>query len=74
MCCELAMLPGVLQSGSGDFRAPTVRVVHLLLVVYVYDSHLDTFKKLPDMPANLPVQIYNACRALRLIEQGMCMA
>jgi len=26
------------------------------------------------MPANLPVQIYNACRALRLIEQGMCMA
>ncbi|DBA92222.1 TPA: hypothetical protein ACH3X1_015929 [Trebouxia sp. C0004] len=62
------------MSASGNFTAPTVRVVHLLLVVYVYDSHLDTFKKLPDMPANLPVQIYNACKALRLIEKGMEVA
>ena len=57
LCLVSTMPPGMLQSGSGDFRAPTVRVVHLLLVVYVYDSHLDTFTKLPDMPANLPVQI-----------------
>ena len=73
-CCASAMLPCMLQSGSGDFRTPTVRVVHLLLVVYVYDLHLDTFKKLPDMPANLPVQIHNACKALRVIEQGTCAA
>ena len=33
LCYLLAMLHGMLQSGCGDFRAPTVRVVHLLLVV-----------------------------------------
>jgi len=58
------------QSGSGDFNAPTTRVISLLLVVYVYDASQNTFKQLPDMPANLPVQIYNARKALHLIEEG----
>ena len=60
----------VLQSGSGDFNAPTIQLIKLLLIMYVYDTHQSNFIQLPDMPASLPVQIYNARKALQLIDQG----
>lgn len=58
------------QSGSGDFTAPTVRLIKVLLIGYVYDGHDNTFRQLPDMPLNLPMQIWNAKKALRMIGEG----
>ena len=46
------------------------RALTVLLVVYVYDTSAGTFKPLPDMPRDLPLQIHNARQALQLIEKG----
>ena len=46
------------------------RILTLLLVVYVYDATADTFRPLPDMPRDLPMQIHNARQALQLIDTG----
>ena len=46
------------------------RTITVLLIVYLYDSAADTFRPLPDMPRDLPLQIYNAQQALHLIETG----
>ena len=46
------------------------RTITVLLLVYLYDSAADTFKPLPGMPRDLPLQIYNAQQALHLIETG----
>lgn len=59
-----------MQAGSGNYRPPLLRLITLLLVVYVYDIDLDTFKQLPDMPPSLPVQLWNAKQALQSIEEG----
>ena len=59
-----------MQGGSGERNAPTLRLIKLLLVVYVYDAEQDTFKPLPGMPAHLPLQIHNATRALQSIAEG----
>ena len=64
-------LGNALQGGSGQLQAqPTLRLISLLLVVYIYDTSRDTFKQLPSMPPHIPLQIYNAAKALELIEEG----
>ena len=47
-----------------------LRTFKLLYTVYVYDEEQDTFKPLPDMPEDLPLQIFNARKALALIDAG----
>ena len=49
---------------------PLQRALTVLLVVYVYDTAAGTFKPLPDMPRDLPLQIHNARQALQLIDKG----
>lgn len=46
------------------------RTITVLLVVYVFDFMADTYKPRPDMPKDLPLQIYNARKALQLIDRG----
>jgi len=46
------------------------RSVQLLLMLYIYDPVADTFVPLPDMPAELPLQIHNAVHALQTIDAG----
>ena len=46
------------------------RTITVLLVVYVFDFMADTYKPRPDMPKDLPLQLYNARKALQLIDQG----
>ena len=60
----------LLQGVSIDHRPPSVRLMTLLLVVYVYDMDQDTFVQLPDMPESLPVQLWNAKKALQSIDEG----
>ena len=60
----------LLQGASSDHRPPSMRLMTLLLVVYVYDMDQDTFTQLPDMPESLPVQLWNAKKALQSIDQG----
>lgn len=60
-----------IQGGNDEIKAPTVRLIKLLLVVYVYDAEDDTFKQLPSMPAHMPLQIHNATKALQSIDEGM---
>lgn len=50
------------------------RVFVLDLSVYVYDTAAETFKHLPDMPADLPNQILRANEALQEINAGKCCA
>ena len=59
-----------MQRKDEEYRPPSLRLITLLLVVYVYDIDQDTFKQLPDMPPSLPVQLWNAKKALQSIEQG----
>lgn len=59
----------VLQHGTDAFGTPILRLMRLLLV-YVYNADQNTFTKLPDMPASMPVSIQNAKLALRLIGEG----
>ena len=47
-----------------------LRTFKLLYTVYVYDEDEDVFKPLPDMPEDLPLQIFNARKALALIDAG----
>lgn len=54
-------------------KAPTkakVKVFKLLLDTYVYSATLGTFVKLPNMPPQLPAQLFSAAKALQEIEQG----
>lgn len=60
-----------LQSDDNSLPAPAMHVIRLLLVVYVHDAATDTFKKLSDLPPDVPTQIHNALKALQQIEQGM---
>ena len=46
----------------------------LHLTVYVYDQVAETFRQLPDMPADLPHQILRANEALQEIDAGKCCA
>ena len=59
-----------MQSGGGDYKPPLLRLITLLLVVYLYDVDQDTFRQLPDMPESLPVQLWNAKKALQSIDEG----
>lgn len=47
-----------------------VRVFKLLLDTYVYNVQLGTFVPLPNMPAELPLQLCSAAKALQAIDQG----
>ena len=47
-----------------------LRTIKLLCTVYVYDEDQDEYRPLPDMPEDLPLQIYNARKALALIDAG----
>lgn len=68
--CTLRDSEGDTQGGSGELKAPTLRLIKLLLVVHIYDAEQDTFKPLQGMPAHLPLQIHNATRALQSIAEG----
>ena len=46
------------------------KTITVLLVVHVFDFTTDTFRLRLDMPRDLPLQIHNARKALRLIENG----
>ena len=59
-----------MQGGSGQLKAPTLRLIKVLLVVHIYDAKQDTYTALPGMPAHLPLQIHNATRALQSIAEG----
>ena len=60
--------------GSGSL--PRVHIQQKLFVlhltVYVYDQLAETFKQLPDMPADLPHQVLHANEALQEINAGKC--
>lgn len=59
-----------LQSDDHSLPTPAMHVISLLLVLYVHDAADDTFKKLSDLPPEVPTQIHNALKALHQIEQG----
>ena len=44
--------------------------VQLLLIVYIYEPAADTFVEIPDMPADISLQIRTAIQALQAIETG----
>jgi hypothetical protein len=46
------------------------RSIQLLMIVYIYEAAADTFVDLPDMPADMPLQICTAIQALQAIETG----
>ena len=58
------------QVRADEQKAPTCRLINLLLSVYIYDDVQDTFKQLPGMPAHLHMQIHNATKALELFDKG----
>ena len=60
----------MMQCHNDDCGIPILRLIHILLVVYIYDAGKDTFRMLPDMPIGIPVKIHNAKRALRSIAEG----
>lgn len=57
-----------------DADCKVLRTFKLLYTVYVYDGSQDIFKPLPDMPEGLPLQIFNARKALALIDAGKLFA
>ena len=59
-----------MQCHVDDCGTPTLRLIHILLVVYFYDAGNNTFRMLPDMPTGIPVKVHNAKRALRSIAEG----
>lgn len=69
-CMSCQNLQPIVQGGSGEPKAASLRKIKVLLVVYVYDAVQDTFKQVPGMPAHLPLQIHNAMKALQLINKG----
>ncbi len=40
------------------------------MIVYIYEAAADTFVDIPDMPADMPLQICTAIQALQAIETG----
>ena len=60
-----------MQSGDDSLPPRTMHVICLLLVVYVYSPTEDTFKRLSDLPPDVPTQIHKALKALQQIKQGM---
>ncbi len=46
------------------------RSIQLLMIVYIYEPAVDTFVKVLDMPADMPLQIRTAIQALQAIETG----
>ena len=46
------------------------RSIQLLMIVYIYEPAVDTFVKVLDMPADMPLQIRTAIQALQVIETG----
>ncbi len=44
--------------------------IQLLMIVYIYEPAADTFVEIPDMPADIPLQIRTAIQALQAIETG----
>lgn len=59
-----------MQYDKDDYQAPIVQLIHILLVVYVYDAGNNTFRMLPDMPTGIPVKVHNAKLALHAIAEG----
>lgn len=49
---------------------PESKVFKLLLDTYVYNVPLGTFVPLPNIPAELPLQLCSAAKALQAIDQG----
>ena len=60
----------MVQCHSDDYGSSVVQLIHILLVVYVYDAGNNTFRMLPDMPVGIPVKVHNAKLALRSIAEG----
>ena len=46
------------------------RVFVLLLTMYMYSSATGTFCAIPSMPTGVPLQVFNAKKALTLISEG----
>lgn len=53
-----------------DANCTALRTFRMLYTVYVYDGHENVFKPLPGMPEGLPLQIFNARKALAMIDAG----
>ena len=56
--------------GHNDPSKSKVKFFKLLLDKYVYSESLGTFVPMPSMPAQLPMQLCSAARALQAIDQG----
>ena len=52
--------------------AQVLRQIRVLLFAYIFDSQENTFKRLPDMPDGIPLQLHNAMLALDSIDEGQC--
>lgn len=58
------------QDEGLNSNSNTARVFALLLTMYMYSSASGTFCPVPTMPTGVPLQVYNAKRALQLISEG----